>query len=149
VNAAETLQAERDVVRLIRDTWAAIDRKDWAAYADGFCEDGEFEIMGDRRRGREAIAAGPARDLAGYDALQHFVMNEIVDVDGDRASGQWYALAVHVPDAADPGTHADVGLRYRFRARREDGAWRLEEAVIDVIWTAGMSFAIAEHPDGP
>ena len=28
---SEALQAERDVVRLIRDTWAAIDRKDWEA----------------------------------------------------------------------------------------------------------------------
>lgn len=144
----DVLQAERDIVRLIRETWAAIDRKDWQAYADAFAEDGEFEIMGQRRTGREEIMAGPARDLAGYDGLQHLVMNEIVDVDGDRASGQWYAMAVHVPDAADPGTHADVGLRYRFEVRRDDGRWRFAEAVIDVIWTSGMSFGIEERPGG-
>lgn len=149
MSANAVLQAERDVVRLIRDTWAAIDRKDWAAYADGFAEDGEFEIMGDRRRGRAEIVAGPERDLAKYDGLQHLVMNEIVDVDGDRASGQWYAIAVHVPDRSDPGTHADVGLRYRFKARRDHGAWRFEEAVIDVIWTGGMTFGIEDRPDGP
>ncbi|HEX6024341.1 MAG TPA: nuclear transport factor 2 family protein [Solirubrobacter sp.] len=140
----EALQAERDVVRLIRDTWAAIDRKDWEAYADGFTEDGEFEIMGQRRKGRAEIVAGPARDLAKYDGLQHLVMNEIIDVDGDHARGSWYAIAVHVPDASDPGAHADVGLRYSFQARRENGAWRFSEAVIQVIWTSGMSFAIEE-----
>ena len=147
MNAAETLQAERDIVRLIRDTWAAIDRKDWDTYADGFHADGEFEIMGQRRKGRAAIVAGPERDLAKYDGLQHFVMNEVVDIDGENGAGQWYAVAVHVPDASDPGTHADVGLRYRFRVRREDGRWRFEEAVIDVIWTGGTSFAMAEPPD--
>ena len=145
--STDVLQDERDIVRLIRDTWAAIDRKDWDAYANGFAEDGEFEIMGDRRKGRADIAAGPGRDLAKFDGLQHLVMNEIVDVDGDRGTGQWYAIAVHVPDASDPGTHADVGLRYRFKVRRDDGAWRFEEAVIDVIWTSGMSFGIEERPD--
>jgi uncharacterized protein (TIGR02246 family) len=145
---SDVLQAERDIVRLIRDTWAAIDRKDWNGYADGFAEDGEFEIMGQRRRGREEIVSGPARDLAKFDCLQHLVMNEIVDVDGDRASGQWYAIAVHVPDGSDPSAHADVGLRYRFKVRRELVGWRFEEAVIDVIWTSGMSFGIEERPEG-
>lgn len=142
------LEAERDIVRLIRETWAAIDRKDWSTYADGFHEDGQFEIMGQRRHGRDEIVAGPARDLAKFDGLQHFVMNEVVDVDGDRGAGQWYAIAVHVPDAADPSRHADVGLRYRFKVRRADGRWRFEEAVIDVIWTGGMSFVIEDRPDG-
>jgi uncharacterized protein (TIGR02246 family) len=148
MSSHDTLQAERDIVRLIRDTWAAIDGKDWDAYADGFAEDGEFEIMGQRRKGREEIVAGPARDLAKFDGLQHLVMNEIVDVDGDRAAGQWYAIAVHVPDASNPSTHADVGLRYRFKVRRDDARWRFEEAVIDVIWTSGMGFGIEERPDG-
>jgi uncharacterized protein (TIGR02246 family) len=143
---SDTLQAERDIVRLIRDTWAAIDRKDWDGYADGFAEDGEFEIMGQRRKGRAEIVSGPARDLAKFDGLQHLVMNEIVDVDGDRGSGQWYAIAVHVPDGSNPGTHADVGLRYRFKVRREPVGWRFEEAVIDIIWTSGMSFGIEERP---
>ncbi len=144
----DVLQAERDIVRLIRDTWAAIDGKDWDAYADGFAVDGEFEIMGQRRKGREEIVAGPARDLAKFDGLQHLVMNEIVDVDGDRAVGQWYAIAVHVPDASNPAAHADVGLRYRFKARRDEARWRFEEAVIDIIWTGGMAFGIEERPDG-
>jgi uncharacterized protein (TIGR02246 family) len=140
------LQAERDIVRLIRQTWAAIDRKDWDAYADAFVEDGVFEIMGQRRRGRDEIVAGPARDLAKYESLQHLVMNELVDVDGERAVGQWYAVAVHVPDASDPGTHADVGLRYRFRARRDKTGWRFESVALDPIWTSGIGFEVEERP---
>jgi uncharacterized protein (TIGR02246 family) len=150
VNATDQinrLMDERDIKELIRSGWAAIDRKDWDAYANVFAPDGEFEIMGQRRRGREEIVAGPARDLAKYDALQHLVMNELVDVDGDSAEGRWYAVAIHVPDAADPASHADVGLRYGFRARRGEDGWRFAEVVVTVLWTAGTSFAIADHDD--
>ncbi len=143
---SDLIEAERDVVRLIRGMWAAIDRKDWDAYANGFSEDGEFEIQGQRRKGRDEIVAGPARDLAKFDRLQHLIMNELVDVDGDHASGSWYAIAIHVPDGSEPGTHADVGLRYSFQARREDEGWRLREAVIEEIWTGGTSFSIEELP---
>jgi uncharacterized protein (TIGR02246 family) len=141
-----TLLDEREIVALIRSAWAGIDRKDWAAYANAFADDGEFEILGQRRKGREAIVAGPSRDLAGFAALQHIVTNEIVRVDGDAAEGQWYAIAVHVPSAEDPGTHADVGLRYRFRARRGDDGWRFAEVVLEVLWTSGASFAIVDEP---
>jgi uncharacterized protein (TIGR02246 family) len=143
---SDLIEAERDVVRLIRDAWAAIDRKDWDAYASSFAEDGEFEIQGQRRKGREEIVTGPARDLARYDRLQHLIMNELVDVDGDSATGSWYAIAVHVPDGSDPGAHADVGLRYSFKASRGDDGWHFTEAAIEEIWTSGMSFAIAARP---
>jgi uncharacterized protein (TIGR02246 family) len=142
----QLLLDEREIRNLALSGWAAIDRKDWDGYADVFAEDGEFEIMGQRRKGREDIVAGPARDLAKYDVLQHIVTNQIVEVDGDRAAGQWYAIAVHVPDGGDPGVHADVGLRYRFTARRDAAGWRFSEVVIDVLWTSGMSFGIEERP---
>jgi SnoaL-like protein len=107
-----------------------------------------FEILGQRRHGRDEIVAGPARDLAGYHALQHIITNELVDVDGDEAAGQWYAIAVHVPDGAQPRRHADVGLRYRFTAKRRDEGWRLADVALEVLWTAGLSFGIDEHGEG-
>ncbi len=93
---------EQAIRELIRGAWAAIDRKEWDVYADAFAEDGTFEIWGQRRRGREAIADGPARDLTKFDRLQHIITNEIVRVTGDDAEGQWYAIAVHVPEASRP-----------------------------------------------
>lgn len=142
----QTLLDERDLHRLVVRAWGGIDRHDWTTYADAFTDDGAFEIMGQRRHGRADIAAGPARDLAHYEALQHIVTNFAADVDGDDAHGGWYALAIHVPDAADAATHADVGLRYAFRARRTDAGWRLADVTVEVVWSAGSKFAIAEHP---
>jgi uncharacterized protein (TIGR02246 family) len=146
--AVQVLVDERDIRALIRSGWAAIDRKDWDGYASAFAADGVFEILGQRRHGREEIVAGPARDLAGYDRLQHIITNELVDVDGDQATGQWYAIAVHVPKAAEPERHADVGLRYRFRAQRTDEGWRLADVALEVLWAAGLPFGIGHSGDG-
>lgn len=142
----ERVAAELDVRDLILSAWAAIDRKDWDTYAGAFAEDGEFEIMGQRRRGRADIAAGPSRDLAKYDGLQHLISNVLVDVDGDSAGGQWYCVAVHVPDGAHPERHADVGLKYRFRARRGEDGWRFAEVTIEIVWASGIAFEIEDPP---
>jgi uncharacterized protein (TIGR02246 family) len=144
----QTLLDERDIRALIRGGWAAIDRKDWDTYANAFAADGVFEIMGQRRHGREEIVAGPARDLAHFAALQHVITNEIVEVDGDEAHGQWYAIAVHVPSAEEPDRHADVGLRYRFTARRTDEGWRLADVALEPLWTSGLSFDIPDAGEG-
>jgi uncharacterized protein (TIGR02246 family) len=142
---ASRLADIEDVRRLILLTWASIDRHDWDGYAAGFAEDGVFEILGQRRHGRAEIVAGPARDLAKYAHLQHLIMNEVIDVDGDEARGQWYAIAVHVPDAANPAAHADVGLHYTFSARRESDGWQFSEVILRPVWMSGLPFEIPDH----
>jgi uncharacterized protein (TIGR02246 family) len=141
------LAAELDVHNLIVSAWAAIDRKDWDTYANAFADDGEFEIMGQRRRGRSEIVTGPARDLAKFDVLQHIVSNIAVHVNGDHADGQWYAIAVHVPDSRATARHADTGLRYRFRASRLSDGWRFNEVLLEVLWTSGIAFDIDRSED--
>jgi uncharacterized protein (TIGR02246 family) len=134
---------ELAIHRLIVSGWAALDRQDWDTYAAAWAEDGEFRILGKHRRGRAEIAAGPAGDLVQYDAIQHVIANELVEVDGDEASGQWYAIAIHVPDAAQHSEHADAGLRYTFRARRIAEGWRFTDVRLELVWTAGLP--LGEH----
>jgi uncharacterized protein (TIGR02246 family) len=143
--ALQLLLDEREIRALIRRFGGSLDRKEWAAYADTFAADGEFEILGQRRVGREAIAAGPARDLSRFDRLQHIVANEQIDVDGDEATGQWYLFGIHVPSGERPDVHADIGGCYRFRCRRTDEGWRFAEVEIEVRWSAGMPFAVDDH----
>ena len=133
-----TAEDEAAIRRLIVSAWAALDRQDWETYASAWAEDGEFEILGNHRHGRAEIAAGPAGDLAHYDAVQHVIANELIDGDGDEASGQWYAIAMHVPDSAQPSEHADAGVRYTFRARRTAEGWRFSAVRLHLLWTAGL-----------
>ena len=63
----------------------------------------------------------------------------------DEASGQWYLFGIHVPSGERPGEHADIGGRYRFRARRTGEGWRFAEVLLDVLWNAGTTFTVEQH----
>lgn len=138
---------EADVHSLILRFALSLDSKDWQGYADTFASDAVFEIMGQRRSGRDAIAAGPKRDLQRFDRLQHIVANQQVQIDGDIARGGWYAIAIHVPDASTPDRHADAGVRYRFVARRTDDTWHFTEVILEPVWTAGMELRFPDAPE--
>jgi uncharacterized protein (TIGR02246 family) len=139
---------EAEISRLLLSFGAALDSKDWEGYADTFTEDGTFEIMGQRRTGREEIAAGPARDLEGYDRLQHFSTNHVIDVDGDSASASHYVIGIHVPDASEGSRHADVGGRYVCECRRTDDGWKLSSARLEILWSAGDEFGVEPEAQG-
>ena len=148
-DAALQLLLDERAIRALGLAFAgAIDRKEWATYAATFAEDGSFDIEGQVRTGLEAITAGPARDLAKFDRLQHHVSNQVVEVEGDEATGGWYVIAVHVPDADRPFEHADLGARYRFRCQRTADGWRFAEVTLRVAWTGGVDlFRVEDVPE--
>ncbi|BBX07726.1 nuclear transport factor 2 family protein [Mycolicibacterium aichiense] len=65
----------------------------------------------------------------------HYVCNHLIELDGDEASGEVYALGYHIlPSADGPPIESFVGVRYLDRYRREDGEWRFasREVVVDL-----------------
>ena len=134
-SALQVLLDEREIRTLMLSFGSALDRKDWPAYAATFALDGTFEIMGQRRAGREAIAAGPARDLGNLPRCSTSSQTRIVEVDGDDASGQWYLFGIHVPDGERRDQHADIGGCYHYRARRTPDGWRFSDVRLEVLWT--------------
>jgi uncharacterized protein (TIGR02246 family) len=142
--ALQDLLDERAIRALLIEFVSAVDNRDWQRYASAFAEDGAFEILGQRRVGREAIAAGPARDLTRFDRTQHFSTNHVVEIDGDSARATAYLYAVHVPDATRPSEHEDIGGCYRCRCRRTAEGWRFSEVRLEIWWTAGGEFVIPE-----
>ncbi len=121
---------------------AALDAKDWDAYADLFLPDGDFIIEGQPRHGREEIVAGPRRDLDRYATLQHYSTNHKVALDGDTATSSHYLIAVHIPDAGDHFKHGDAGGRYDCRCVRTADGWRFAGVELTPLWRAGEAFVI-------
>jgi uncharacterized protein (TIGR02246 family) len=142
----QRLLDEADIRELILTFGRALDAKDWEAYGNVFTEDGQFEIMGQRRYGRAEIVAGPARDLARFEVLQHLLSNLSVQVDGDVATASAYLLGIHVPRAAEPASHADIGAGYIYEAVRTPDGWRFSSVALDVLWTAGLPFGVEAKP---
>lgn len=137
---------KQEISELMVAFTGALDAKDWHAYGETFVEDASFTIMGQTRHGREAIAAGPARDLERYARLQHLSANHRVSVDGDEAQASHYLFGVHVPTDAEPSQHADIGGRYDCRCVRTADGWRFADVVLTVLWTAGGHFGIEDDP---
>jgi uncharacterized protein (TIGR02246 family) len=133
------LRDEAAITRLIHRFSACLDAKDWTGYAETFTPDGVFEIFGQQRVGRTAIADGPSQGLARYDRTHHYNTNITIDVNGDEATARSSLLAIHVPDLSDPTVHADAGAVYDYRCVRTPDGWAFAHVRVHVTWSAGLS----------
>jgi hypothetical protein len=94
-----------------------------------------------------AFFQGLARDFidrlpeiqAPIDILQHHVTSHSIVVDGDRAEGEVYVLAMHRvqrgdDDNGEPAFDVLVGGRYLDGYERRDGAWKFSRRAIVADW---------------
>jgi len=77
------------------------------------------------------------RSLATYESTMHFVGNILVEVDGDQARSETYAIAMHrvAPRGDRPRRDYVVGLRYVDDFARRSGRWRIANRVCVFEWT--------------
>jgi uncharacterized protein (TIGR02246 family) len=135
----QSLIDEGDIRDLFVRMGRALDAKDWRGYASTFDDECEFRVLGQLRVGREQIAAGPERDLSRFARTQHLHTNHAISVDGDTATAQVYATAVHVLDDADRTQHYTIGICYDAICRRTAAGWRFARLGFDeVLWISGQ-----------
>lgn len=105
----QRLLDEVELRKLIQAVPRALDERDFDGYGAQFTEDAVMEIGREVRRGRQAIADGPRRDLPSlYEATYHHMGQIYVDVDEDEATILAYIVAYHLPKASEPMTHEDM-----------------------------------------
>ena len=115
----------------------AVDRREYAAFAALFTSDGVLCGPGYALEGRAEIERGIAQ-IEQYQATQHCVHNQLVDVAGDSGSGETYCVARHVYTRAGAARKLDMGVRYQDQYRREAGAWRLARRELVLDWTQDL-----------
>lgn len=126
--------SDREALRALVDRYAsAADRRDTAAFADAFTEDGVLSTPRGERRGRGELGE-VTRLLARYDETRHAVTDQRIDgADGDRATGSTWCTAEHVT-VGDVRVETHVmTIRYDDVYRRVDGAWRIERRVLVLL----------------
>jgi len=98
------------------------------AVADLFVEDGTWEGPGTARaEGRDEIVA-LFRAFQRVRFIVHYVTNPLIEVDGDRAYGEWHVM---VPNTAPSGSALwSLGLYKNHFVRTADG-WRFEKLVFE------------------
>lgn len=130
MSSRRSIHADRDDIRQLLARYChLLDGRRIDDWSELFTDDGALEIVGVRRfEGREgvrAFAAGlPAPD--GPSPSRHCIANELVEVDGDRATAECYLVLLTV----QPRLQLGGAGRYVDRLRRVDDQWRFEERVI-------------------
>jgi uncharacterized protein (TIGR02246 family) len=151
VDEAQRAVAVRVALRLLVDTYArSVDRRDTDAVAELFTEDGRLiahfftgpdgspNVRTGRAEIREALVAGLER----YDGTTHVVGGQVVDVDGDGASGETVCLAHHVYERNGERRMLVLAVRYADTFVCESGTWRFAERQLRLDWSDDHPMAV-------
>jgi uncharacterized protein (TIGR02246 family) len=102
----------------------ALNRRDFAAAASLFTDDGVWAPPGAEARGPAAIEALLAQLIGPLEVLVQYATNPMVTVEGDRATARWQVQEVgRSPDAKT----VTVAGTYDDRLTRSAGTWRFTE----------------------
>jgi hypothetical protein len=148
-NSAATLQWLVDrtqISDLLYSFAAALDNKDWQAYAANYAEGGYIELPDPQSAGgtfilhkSEMLELVP-KSLGRYTATHHISTNHQISIEGDQARSRSYLQAVHV--AAMPVDHWTVGGWYDSRFLRTPQGWKFIAVRLTAVWLDGKVGAI-------
>ncbi|ARF53519.1 nuclear transport factor 2 family protein [Streptomyces gilvosporeus] len=85
----------------------------------------------------EQIVGAWAATLSGYDATQHLIANQLVQVDGDRAVCTASFQATHRLATAHGAPLWTLGGDYRWELARVGGRWLIDSVVMTATWGDG------------
>lgn len=110
-----------------------VDRRELEAVADCFTPDAAYSGSLGEGTIKEALIALRDRMLR-YDSTMHLLGNQLIEIDGDRAHSETYAIAHHrINDGGDLRILA-VGVRYDDDLVRRDGRWLICRRVVHMEW---------------
>lgn len=110
-----------------------VDRRDLDLVASCFTPDATYE--GALARGTIADALARLRDrMARYDSTMHFIGNQLIEIRGDLANSETYAIAYHRLTEAGEVKLFTVGVRYLDELTRDAGVWRIRRRVVKTEW---------------
>ncbi len=115
----------------------AVDRRDYAAFVALFTPGAVLCGPGYAMTGPTEIDRG-IRLIEQYEATQHCVHQQLVDVHGDTATGETYCVARHVYTKDGTRRKLDMGVRYQDHYHRDSGTWRIHRRELVLDWTQDL-----------
>ncbi|MBX3028070.1 nuclear transport factor 2 family protein [bacterium] len=101
-----------------------VDRRDLAQVASCFAADAAYEgSLGSG--GIDVVLAALRERMPRYRTTMHFLTNPLIEVRGDRASCETYALVYHRLETEDDAEDFIVGVRYLDELARQAEGWRI------------------------
>jgi hypothetical protein len=130
----ETLLAKQEIADVIYRYARGIDRLDLDLVRSCYHPDA-YDDHGMLKGNVNEFIAGVETFLPQFVVTQHFMGNMLIEVDGDKARAETYAVAYHRKELADGSGKDDVfGIRYVDRFERRDGEWKIAHRVVATEW---------------
>ena len=130
---ASFLEDEAELRRLVYAYARMVDHRDWSLLPRIFAAAARLRGPGYAMQGHDELRAGLAT-IDRFSATMHLVMNQIVELEGDRATGEVYCLANHLLEERGRPVKLDMGIRYEDRYERTPQGWRIAERVLHLVW---------------
>jgi hypothetical protein len=85
--------------------------------------------------GHDQLAVIPPSLSQRFRCTAHQMMNHVIDVDGDVATGTLLCTARHLSRDLDEPSALVVVIRYVDRYERRDGPWRITDREVRFLWS--------------
>jgi 3-phenylpropionate/cinnamic acid dioxygenase small subunit len=120
----------------------AVDRRDYPTLEQVFTKDAHMSGYRGEPSTVEPLYAFEGRDdvigalrmLEDFTKVNHVVSNQLVELDGDRATGETYGTTHFVWHENGVLTHRTHVCRYQDRYRRDGGRWQIEARRLIFDW---------------
>ena len=122
-----------EIQRLMYRYARCADNRDYAGFADVFCEDAVFDFSGNIVTTLAAIQE-MMHALDRYSSTLHQVTNTLYEVEGDRADGQTYCVACHLFQESGDTKKLEMGIIYHDQLRRTPSGWRIVQRIFKLLW---------------
>lgn len=111
----------------------AVDRRDLETVISCFTPDAAYS--GSLGQGTIQNALVALRDrMERYESTMHLLGNQFIEIDGDRARSETYAIAHHRINNDGDRRSLAVGVRYEDDLIRRDGRWLICARVVHMEW---------------
>lgn len=130
----EDLLAKQEIADVIHRYARGIDRIDMDLVRSCYHPDA-YDDHGSMKGNVDEFIAGAEQFLPKFVATMHFMGNMLIDLDGDVARAETYAVAYHREQLADGSGRDDIwGIRYVDRFEKRDGNWLIAYRVVAQEW---------------
>ena len=111
-----------------------IDRRDMDLIASSFTPDAYANYSGRESQGLENILSSLGGSLRRFDRTTHFMGDQEMQINGDTADVETYAIDYILYTFEGTQYQAMGGLRYQDRMVRHNGQWLVQNRVLHIDW---------------
>jgi hypothetical protein len=123
--------ADREAITEVLIRYAhGLDQRDWTLVESCFTVDAQAEYSGTVLQPGVQAIVDYVSGVARLDATMHFIGNVLIDLSGDTAHSECYAIA----NLVDGGNVKVRGLRYSDDLVRWADSWKIRKRVHRAIW---------------